>query len=206
MMKLIGHAFQTGRIDFSRDENPWAFQRIDAGMRQSQKDRILVDPSQALVELHSAPVNGAEAPDWMNEMQRILRSSDSIYLQYKNDVLRFRMASHDAGKNRNFVTLGNQDEFDRYSKKHWQRVRYFYAQRRAGAFCFDLTTLITHRADHLEPTRRIELDARLDLHHSSGRPQIVFDATGSTTPVEIIMAQYGQRGRDGPLFSGGVAS
>jgi hypothetical protein len=185
-MKLIGHAFLTGRVDFNRELNPWAFQRIDAGMRQNQKDRILVDPSQAEVVLVSAPVNEGQNPDWMQQLQEIMQSADSIYLQYKSEVLRFRMAYHDAGKNRNFVTLGNQDEFDRYSQEHWQRIRYLYAQRRVGAFCFDINTMISHRSDRNEPTRRIELETRFDQQHESGQPQIAVDATGSGAPVEII--------------------
>ena len=56
-MKLIGYAFSTGRIDFTREDNPWAFGRIDSGMKDSQKDRIRVDPAQAPIELRSAAVN-----------------------------------------------------------------------------------------------------------------------------------------------------
>lgn len=185
-MKLIGHAFLTGRVDFNRELNPWAFQRIDSGMRQNQKDRILVDPTQAEVVLESAPVNQGQAPTWMESLQDIMRSADSIYLQFKSEVLRFRMAYHDAGKNRNFVTLGNQDEFDRYAQEHWQNIRYLYAQRRMGAYCFDINTMISHRHDHAEQTRRIELETRFDQHHESGQPQIAVDATGSAAPLEII--------------------
>ena len=45
-MKLIGYVFETGRIDFGREENPWAFQMIDSGMKASQKDRVVLDPLQ----------------------------------------------------------------------------------------------------------------------------------------------------------------
>ena len=185
-MKLIGYAFESGRIDFPREDNPWAFARIDSGMKQSQKDRIRMDPAQAPIELRSAPVNGDEVPDWMEYMEEVLRSSDSIYLQFKSGVLRFRRANHDAGSNRTFITLGNQDEVDLFAGENWQNIRYLYAERRIGAFCFDVNTMFTHKSNNLEKTRRIELQARLDLHHESGHPQFTFDSTGSAASVDII--------------------
>ncbi len=186
-MKLIGDAYSSGRIDFTREDNPWAFARIDSGMKKSQKDRIRVDPSQALIELRSAESN-EETPVWMEQMQDVLRAADSMYLQYKESsgVLRFRRANHAAGKNLTFITLGNQDEFDLYANDHWQKIRYLYAARRAGAFCFDVSTMFTHKTNQSETTRRIELVARLDTLHDSGEPQFTFDSTGSQASVEII--------------------
>ncbi len=201
-MKLIGHAFQSGRIDFLREDNPWAFARIDSGMKESQRDRIRVDPTQAPLELVSAPVNQGEIPDWMEEVQRVLRSADSMYLQYKSGVLRFRRANHEVGDNRQFVTLGNQDEFDLYASEHWRRVRYLYARRRPGAFCFDVNTMITHRTNSDEKTQRIELPARIDLLDVSGEPQITFDATGHNASVDIVewrgTVKEGEIGRYAP--------
>jgi len=112
-MKLIGYAYETGRIDFKREDNPWAFGRIDSGMKQSQKDRIRLDPSQAPLEILSAPTN-KEEPGWIADMTGVLLSAESIYLQYKAgvEVLRFRRANHGAGKNRTFITLGNQEEME----------------------------------------------------------------------------------------------
>ncbi len=185
-MKLIGQAFSKGRIDFTREDNPWAFQRIDSGMKQSQADRIRVDPTQAVVELRSAPVNSGGAPPWMKEMEGILRSCDFMYLQYKSGVLRFRRATHLIGTDKQFVTLGNQDEFDLYAQEHWKKIRYLYAMRRPGAFCFDVNTMITHRTTHTEKTRRIEMPARIDLTSPSGQPTISFDSTGYTASVEIV--------------------
>ena len=184
-MKLIGYAFSTGRIDFTREDNPWAFGRIDSGMKDSQKDRIRVDPAQAPIELRSAAVNDEE-PEWMAEMEEVLRSSDSIYLQYKSGVLRFRRANHDAGKNRTFITLGNQDEVELFASENWQNIRYLYAMRRIGAFCFDVATLFSHKTSAIEKTRKIEINARLDTIHTSGEPQFTFDATGSQASVDII--------------------
>lgn len=201
-MKLIGYAFSSGRIDFTREDNPWAFARIDSGMKQSQKDRIRVDPAQAPIELHSAPINGAEIPYWMEHMEEVLRSSDSIYLQYKSGVLRFRRANHDAGENRTFVTLGNQDEVDLFASENWQMIRYFYATRRPGAFCFDVKKMFTHKTNFHEKTKRIELATRLDTMHDSGEPQFTFDATGSAASVDIIewrsSVKEGEVGRYAP--------
>ncbi|MEM7784147.1 MAG: hypothetical protein AAF623_12400 [Planctomycetota bacterium] len=183
-MKLIGYAFLTGRIDFMREENPWAFTRIDQGMKQSQADRIRVDPSQALIELRSADVNGKEVPEWMDAMERTLRSAESIYLQYKSGVLRFRRANHPAGNHKTFVTLGNQEEVNLFAEENWKRIRYFYAKRRL-AFTFDVNTMITHKSS-VTDTKKIELPAKLDMTHPSGRPQLAFDATGSNASVDII--------------------
>jgi len=186
-MKLIGYAFSSGRIDFTREDNPWAFARIDSGMKQSQKDRIRVDPSQAPIELRSAESN-EEPPDWMAHMEDVLKSAESLYLQYKesSEVLRFRRANHDAGKLRTFITLGNQEEFDLYAKENWSRIRYLYAVRRLGAYCFDVSTMFSHKSKAPTDTNRIELPARLDTLHESGHPQFTFDSTGSTASVEII--------------------
>lgn len=185
-MKLIGYAYSTGRIDFTREDNPWAFARIDAGMKQTQKDRIRVDPTQAPVELRSAE-NNDEPPDWMQHMEQVLRSAESMYLQYKDSsgVLRFRRANHDAGKNKTFITLGNQDEFDLYASENWQNIRYLYAVRRTSVF-FDVTTMFTHKETKSDPTERIEIEARLDTLHESGQPQFTFNASGSGTNVDII--------------------
>ena len=186
-MKLIGYAYASGRIDFKREDNPWAFGRIDAGMKQSQKDRIRLDPSQAPLEIRSAPTNKVE-PSWIADIDDVLHSADSIYLQYKAgvEVLRFRRANHDAGKNRTFITLGNQDEFNLFASEHWQRIRYMYAERRFGAFCFDIGTMFSHKSTFTDPMKRIELITRLDLHHESGEPKFTFDSSGSKASVDVI--------------------
>ena len=200
-MKLIGQAFNSGRIDFHRKENPWAFQRIDAGMKQSQADRIRLDPAQAPIELVSAAVNGDEVPSWLERLERVLKTADSIYLQYKAGVLRFRMASHDAGKNRTFVTLGNQDEFNLYAANNWQNLRYMYASRGIGstAFCFQVQTLITHRKSGERLTEQFEMQARMDNLIENAKPRLIVDATGSTASVDLIewrgSVREGENGR-----------
>ena len=200
-MKLIGHAFNSGRIDFHRKENPWAFQRIDAGMKQSQADRIRLNPSQAPIELVSAAINGDQVPSWLESLTRVLKTADSIYLQYKAGVLRFRMASHDAGKNRTFVTLGNQDEFNLYSANNWQNLRYMYASRGIGStsFCFEVQTLITHRRGNEKLAQKFEIQARMDNLIENAKPRLIVDATGSTASVDLIewrgTVKEGENGR-----------
>ncbi len=200
-MKLIGYAFQSGRVDFLREENPWAFSRIDEGMQQSQKDRILVDPSQAPVELKSAAVNDS-VPIWMEETEKLLQTADTIYLQFKNGVLRFRKSIHEAGPDQQFVTLGNQEETDHFAEDHWKKIRYLYALRRPGAFCFDVTTAITHKTNAPTETNRLEMPARLDLTDPSGIPMVSFDATGHSATVDIVewrgTVKEGEIGRYAP--------
>ena len=203
-MKLIGYAFQTGRIDFSREDNPWAFTRIDAEMKSTQRDRILVDPSQAPIELRSAPVNDAE-PDWMKHMEGVLQSANMIVLQYRNGgFLRFRKATHDAMQNRQFITLGNQEETDLFAREHWGNVRYLFAHRR-NLVRFDVTTMITHRAGQGSAvgTRAVELNSRLDFRPDDDEhPVVTFDSSGQNASVEIVewrgQVKEGEVGRYAP--------
>jgi hypothetical protein len=185
-MKLIGYAFETGRIDFARDDNPWAFQMIDNGMKASQKDRIVLDPLQAPIELRSAEINEAE-PEWMKATEQLLQSANQIILQYREPgFLRFRKATHDARQNRTFITLGNQDESNLFAEEHWQNIRYFFAFRR-NIVNFDITTIITHKtgqgADEKGMTR-IELPARMDFVDDV--PKMTFDSSGSKATTDII--------------------
>lgn len=184
-MKLIGYAFETGRIDFSREDNPWAFQMIDSGMKDSQKDRIVLDPTQAPIELLSAKVNENE-PTWMKSVEKNLQSANKIILQYREPgFLRFRKATLDAKQNRTFITLGNQDEAILFAEENWNNIRYFFARRR-NIVSFDITTLITHKdgrgAD--EGFKKIELPTRMDLCDDA--PKMTFDSSGSKATTDII--------------------
>ena len=78
-MKLIGYAFESGRIDFPEDDNSWAFQRIKSSMKESQKDQIRLDPTQAPIELRSAVGNGDQVPVWMESIETVLGTANSIY-------------------------------------------------------------------------------------------------------------------------------
>lgn len=201
-MKLIGYAFATGRIDFSREDNPWAFQRIDSDMKASQKDRIVVDPSQAAIELRSAEVNESP-PTWMPNAERLLQSADKLILQYREPgFLRFRKATHDAKQNRCFVTLGNQDEANLFANENWQNIRYLFAYRR-DIVRFDVATMITHKVGQggeSEGMRRIELLTRMDLVEDE--PRMTFDSSGYNATPAIIewrgTVSEGETGRYAP--------
>ncbi len=201
-MKLIGYAFETGRIDFSREDNPWAFQRIDSDMKASQKDRIVVDPSQAPIELRSAEVNESE-PVWMEHAEQLLRSADKLILQYREPgFLRFRKATHDARQNRTFITLGNQDEANLFSGEHWQNVRYLFAHRR-DIVRFDVSTMITHKSGHGagdSAFRRVELTTRMDI--CDDVPRVTFDSSGYNASPQIVewrgSVPEGETGRYAP--------
>lgn len=201
-MKLIGYAFATGRIDFSREDNPWAFQRIDAGMKASQKDRIVVDPSQAPIELRSAEVNESP-PTWMRHAEQLLRSADKLILQYREPgFLRFRKATHDAKQNRCFVTLGNQDEANLFASENWQNLRYLFAYRR-DVVRFDVATMITHKSGQgceSAGNRRVEMSARMDFVDDA--PRVTFDSSGYNATPAIIewrgSVREGETGRYAP--------
>lgn len=198
-MKLIGHAFISGRVDFLQDLNPRAFKLVEKNKNENRRDRITVDPRQTEITLEPALVNDGEVPAWMEGLERVLNSADKIYLNFKNGALRLRRAYHDLDEARRFVTLANQEEFDAFAKNHWQMIRYFYAVRRANGFCYDFNTLITHKKGTKVDNDPLKLNLRMDLNHPSGRPQIVIDSSGVNTPVEIIEwrkeVEEGENGR-----------
>ena len=185
-MKLIGYAFETGRVDFSRVDNPWAFQRIDTDMKSSQKDRVVVDPSQAPIELRSADVNESE-PTWMSDVETLMLTAERIILQYKEPgILRFRQATHDAKQNRTFITIGHQDEATWYATENWQNIRYLFAHRR-DIVHFDVTTMITHKPDQgadAAGTKRVELVTRMDMDEE--QYLITFDGSGYNASNQIV--------------------
>lgn len=184
MKPIVGTVFETGRIDFTRADNAWVFDMIDSGLKENQRDRIRFDPSQAPVQLKSAPINEGGEPEWMEGVERTLKTADSIYLQFRKGILRFRLAVHQAAKHHQFVTLGTQEEVDQFCEQHWQNVRYFYALRR-DAFQFVVNTMITHKSD-VESGEQIAISGRVDYLTDPDRPMVVFDSTGSSAAVEIV--------------------
>ena len=171
-------------------------------MKASQRDRIVLDPLQAPIELHSADVN-EEEPTWMKSTEQLLQSANQIILQYREPgFLRFRKATHDAKQNRTFVTLGNQDEANLYAEEHWTNIRYFFALRR-NIINFDISTIITHKrgqgADE-KGVKRIELPTRMDVFEET--PRMTFDSSGSKATPDIIewrgTVPEGETGRYAP--------
>ncbi len=185
MKPIIGTVFEKGRIDFSREDNAWVFEMIDGGLKENQRDRIRFDPAQAPIQLKSAPINEGGEPEWMPAIENRLKTADSIYLQFRKGILRFRLATHQAGEGKQYVTLGTQEEVDQFCAEHWQNVRYFYALRR-DMFQFVVNTMITHKTDAEPSQESIAISGRIDYQTDTQRPMFVFDSTGSSAPVEII--------------------
>ncbi|MDA8563949.1 hypothetical protein N9L06_05800 [Mariniblastus sp.] len=84
MKSIVGTVFEKGRIDFSRDDNAWVFDMIDTSLKENQRDRIRFDPTQAPIQLKSAPINEGGEPEWMEGVERALKTADSVYLQFRN--------------------------------------------------------------------------------------------------------------------------
>lgn len=185
MNPIVGTVFEKGRIDFSREDNAWVFEMLDSGLKENQRDRIRFDPAQAPVQLKSAPINEGGEPHWMEGIEQTLKTADSIYLQFRKGILRFRLAVHQAAENLQFVTLGTQEEVDQYCSEHWQNVRYFYAFRR-DMFQFVVNTMITHKSGAAPCDESVAISGRVDYQTDQDRPMVVFDSTGSAAPVEIV--------------------
>jgi hypothetical protein len=174
---------------------------IDRGLKDSQRDRIRFDPAQAPIRLQSAPINEDGEPVWMAGIENLMKTADSVYLQFRKGILRFRQALHKAGNGKQFVTLGTQEEVDQYCDQHWQNVRYFYALRR-DAFQFDVNTMITHKTGSDPASETVDISARVDYQTDPIHPLVVFDSTGSSAPVEIVewrsKVREGEVGRFAP--------
>ena len=112
MVTLKGIAYRSGNIEFGRQENEWAFARIDSELRSGQEDRIRLNPALAPVELRTCSDQAEHQLPWLESFQRTIQSAEAIYLQKHDGYLRFRKAIHPAGNNRRYITLSGQEEVD----------------------------------------------------------------------------------------------
>jgi len=114
-------------------------------------------------------------------------TAERIILQYKEPgILRFRLATHDAKENRQFVTIGHQDEATLYASEHWQNIRYLFAHRR-DIIHFDVTTMITHKpgqGSEDKGTSRVELTTKMDFVDDEFR--IMFEGSGYNASNQIV--------------------
>ena len=197
MATLKGIAYRSGNIEFGREENEWAFARIDSEMKSGQEDRIRLNPALAPVELRTYSDSDEHQLPWLEHFQRTIQSADSIYLQKHEGYLRFRKAIHPAGKDRRFITLSGQEEVDAFAREFWQKIRYFFATRRDIVHC-NISRLVTWKPSDTRDTRPLELNARLEVIEGQ-EPFVTFDASGSNTVVEIVewrsTVKEGERGR-----------
>ncbi len=185
MVSLKGIVYQSGHIDFPREENAWAFKRMEAEMKRGQENRVVVKPELAPIELErSENVAAAEVP-WITRVESLLNTADRVYFQRKEAALRFRQAIHEINQNCRLVTVGAEVGIDEFASQHWNRIAYFFALRHDG-FRFDLGTLITLKDSAADKSNRMELFARLVDVEDNANPQVTFDATGSNAHVELV--------------------
>ena len=183
MANLHGIAYRSGHIEFSREENEWAFEKIDSEMKSGQEKRIRFNPAIAPVDIRASETESEELP-WLEHITRTLQTADSIYLQKHKGFLRFRQAIHDVNKNQMFITLGGQEEVNEFAREYWNKLRYFYACRR-DLVKFDMVRMISWKPTDSRETSPLELIARLDVVDDQ-EPRITFDSSGSKTAIEIV--------------------
>ena len=182
MVNLHGIAYRSGHIEFSREENEWAFAKIDSELKSGQERRIRFNPALAPVEIRPSETE-TEDLEWLEQTKRVLQTADSIYLQKHKGFLRFRQAIHNVNKTQKFITLGGQEEVNEFAEEHWSKLRYFFACRR-DLVKFDMVRLITWKPSDQRETRTLELVARLDV--VDGETRGTFDSSGSKTDMEIV--------------------
>jgi hypothetical protein len=197
MVTLKGIAYRSGNIEFGREENKWAFARIDSELRSGQEDRIRLNPALAPVELRTFSNQAEHQLPWLASFQRTIQSAESIYLQKHDGYLRFRKAIHQAGNNRRYITLSGQEEVDAFAREFWQRIRYFFATRRDIVRC-DISRLITMKPTLECETRPLEVKARLEIGPTN-EPVVTFDASGGNAVVQLVdwrsTVKEGEKGR-----------
>lgn len=187
MPNLIGYAHTAGTIVFHRQDNPWAFRRLDDELKTGQENRIKFDPTLAPVVLKPSPNTSEDQLPWMAATQRLLQSASFVYLQRTEEMLRFRQAVHHLGQHQSLVTVGSQAELQHFSAEQWMRVSHIYALRHDG-FRFDIERAAVHDKDLVAttPFEKIEIIGRLGESASTGQTHLTFDATGSVAHVELI--------------------
>ena len=185
MSLLKGIVYASGHIEFMQQENPWVFKAIE-GRQSEPPRRIAIDPQLTAIELRiTEKIENTEVP-WLDRVQMLLDTADKVYLRPGNNVLRFQQAVHDLPRGEKLTTLGDQRVVTAYAEKYWSEIKYFYAKRQDD-FRFDLRRMFSHRDDaKKKPSRNIELDTRFVRGEDESISHIVFDATGSNAPGDLI--------------------
>ena len=185
MTALKGTAHSSGAIEFSRDENPWAFRRMDDKLKLSQEKRIVFRPEVAPIEIEPyRSISEADLP-WLERTRQLLNTAETVYLARIDNTLRFRQAVHETGVNQKLVVLGSQEEVDAYAKEYWQKLTYFFAQRHMG-YKFDITSMTWRVNPEVPPRDKVELVGNLMSGGGDSLPHVTFDATGSTASAHIV--------------------
>lgn len=184
MTVLKGFLYPSGNIDFPREHNAWAFQRMQ-DMRSEQEKRVVVHPEVAPLDLSRAHGVEKEKTAWLESLQDVLNGYPSVNLLSRPEALRLRKGFHEIDSNTMLITLVSQEAFDELCGHHWGRIAHFYATRHDG-FRFDITTMLSLKDRETQRPHVIELASRV-VEGTGGKPAtLTFDATGSTAHVKIV--------------------
>lgn len=185
MSSLVGTIFQPGTIEFLHRNNKWAFDRMQSESSADQIPRVVFDPKKLSIELELSENVAPEEIPWVDHVLKLLLTADQVFLKPEHEKLRFQQAVHELGKRRQLITLGNQSDVNEFAKRSWQNIRYLYANRRTD-FQFNISTIISHRDGEAILPNKVELKSRMFHVDDEPLPHVVFDATGSDAPMEIV--------------------
>lgn len=189
--------YASGNIDFPREQNGWAFDRMQ-GMRSDQEKRVVVHPEIAPLEFARAAGVEKEKTGWLEPLQEMLNASSAVNLLRRPEALRLRKAVFELDKHSRIVTLVSQEAFEEFSQEHWNRIAFFYAYRHDG-FRFDISTMISMKDRESAREKNMELTTRVVDGVHGKLPCVTFDATGAAAHVNIVewraSVAEGQTGR-----------
>ena len=184
MTVLKGLLYASGNIDFPREQNGWAFDRMQT-MRSDQEKRVIMHPEVVPLEFSRASGVEKDKTVWLEPLQEMLNASSSVNLLRRPEALRLRKAIFELDKNTRIVTLVSQEAYDEFALEHWNRIAYFYAYRHDG-FRFDITTMISMKDREPKRENDMELTTRVVEGVGGKLPCVTFDATGAGANVNIV--------------------
>ncbi len=197
MKALQGKVFPSGGIEFSFIANKWASDWYARMLEQKKvSSRININPQK--IPLNFELTKGLDAAefDWLERISNLINSADQVYLRIIEGSFRFQKAIHKFSDTRQMVTLGASD-VQGYAKKHWQRIKYFFAHRYEG-FYFDVKKIVTGREGKQEQNS-FELITKVRPEPQDTSCHLSFLATGSNVSNEIVSwrnsVDKGQSGR-----------
>ncbi len=185
MANLIGYAYQNGTIEFDRNDNPWAFRRLDGELKEGQENRIRFDPSVAPVVIQPSPNVKADTLTWLNDAQEVIQSASVVYLQRTEKSLRFRLAIHTLSPEKSLITIGSNAEFQHFAASRLNKIQSIYAKRSAG-FQFDIEKMLVRDRDLTRTFPGLELSCRMRPRTADGIECLGFDATGANAHAELV--------------------
>ncbi len=185
MLNLVGFAYQSGTIEFGQNENPWAFRRMADELKSGQENRIRFDPALAPVLIQPSPNIHEKQLPWLADVQQVLQSASTVYLQRTATALRFRQAIHQLTPHKQIVTIGSLAELQHYANTHLHRIHSLYALRH-DVFQFDIEKAIVRDRDLTQECSSFDLTCRIKPRLSDGAACLGFDATGANSQGDLI--------------------